>query len=43
MTSLTISSTAAVDITVEAGNKMDCQPGSEALTVEVEALEPKVV
>ncbi|WP_460086855.1 LPS O-antigen chain length determinant protein WzzB [Pseudomonas sp. H1_B04] len=41
LTSPTINSTAAVDITVETGNKMDYQRGSKALIAEVEALESR--
>lgn len=41
LTGPTINSTAAVDITVEAGNKMDYQRGSKALAAEVKALESR--
>ena len=36
-----VNSTAAVDITVEAGNKMDYQRGSKALAAEINALESR--
>ena len=36
-----INSTAAVDITVETGNKMDYQRGSKALAAEIDALETR--
>ncbi|MBD9461547.1 LPS O-antigen chain length determinant protein WzzB [Pseudomonas sp. Pdm06] len=41
LTSPSINSTAAVDITVETGNKMDYQRGSKALAAEVKALESR--
>lgn len=41
LTSPSINSTAAVDITVETGNKMDYQRGSKALAAEVNALESR--
>lgn len=41
LTSPAINSTAAVDITVETGNKMDYQRGSKALAAEIEALESR--
>lgn len=41
LTTATINSSAAVDITVDAGNKMDYQRGSKALTAEVNALEAR--
>lgn len=37
-----VNSSAAVDITVETGNRMDYQRGSKALTAEVQALESRV-
>ncbi|QIB04309.1 chain-length determining protein [Pseudomonas fluorescens] len=42
LTGPSINSTAAVDITVETGNKMDYQRGSKALAAEVKALESRV-
>lgn len=41
LTGPSINSTAAVDITVETGNKMDYQRGSKALAAEVKALESR--
>lgn len=41
LTNPSINSTAAVDITVETGNKMDYQRGSKALMAEVNALESR--
>lgn len=41
LTSPSVNSTAAVDITVETGNKMDYQRGSKALAAEVKALESR--
>ena len=41
LTSPAINSTAAVDITVETGNKMDYQRGSKALAAEIDALESR--
>ncbi|SCY56775.1 LPS O-antigen chain length determinant protein WzzB [Pseudomonas sp. NFACC37-1] len=41
LSSPSINSTAAVDITVETGNKMDYQRGSKALAAEVKALESR--
>ncbi|WP_413794624.1 MULTISPECIES: LPS O-antigen chain length determinant protein WzzB [unclassified Pseudomonas] len=41
LTSPTVNSTAAVDITVETGNKMDYQRGSKALAAEIDALESR--
>ncbi|MET3454091.1 LPS O-antigen chain length determinant protein WzzB [Pseudomonas kilonensis] len=41
LTGPAIKSTAAVDITVEAGNKMDYQRGSKALAAEISALESR--
>lgn len=41
LTSPAINSTAAVDITVETGNKMDYQRGSKALAAEINALESR--
>ncbi|MDO7895435.1 LPS O-antigen chain length determinant protein WzzB [Pseudomonas citrulli] len=41
LTTPTVNSTAAVDITVDTGNKMDYQRGSKALMAEVEALESR--
>ncbi|MDB6443503.1 chain length determinant protein (polysaccharide antigen chain regulator) [Pseudomonas sp. NFACC32-1] len=41
LTTPTINSSAAVDITVDTGNKMDYQRGSKALAAEVKALESR--
>lgn len=41
LTTPSINSTAAVDITVETGNRMDYQRGSKALAAEVKALESR--
>lgn len=41
LTTSTINSSAAVDITVDAGNKMDYQRGSKALAAEIKALESR--
>ncbi len=41
LSSPAINSTAAVDITVETGNKMDYQRGSKALAAEIKALESR--
>jgi chain length determinant protein (polysaccharide antigen chain regulator) len=41
LTTPAINSTAAVDITVETGNKMDYQRGSKALAAEINALESR--
>ncbi|WP_210643486.1 Wzz/FepE/Etk N-terminal domain-containing protein [Pseudomonas sp. Tri1] len=41
LTTPTINSSAAVDITVDTGNKMDYQRGSKALAAEVKALETR--
>lgn len=41
LSSPAINSTAAVDITVETGNKMDYQRGSKALAAEIQALESR--
>jgi chain length determinant protein (polysaccharide antigen chain regulator) len=41
LTSPTINSSAAVDITVDTGNKMDYQRGSKALAAEIQTLESR--
>ncbi|MFC6570693.1 hypothetical protein ACFQDJ_03405 [Pseudomonas brassicacearum] len=41
LTTPVVNSTAAVDITVDTGNKLDYQRGSKALAAEVEALESR--